>query len=109
MANLVYQPAQTLGTNLNLVAATAGGDRITPDDRGCLAFRNADTTSVVVTLVTPGNDKYGNARPDIAITVPVGATVLAGPLPGDLADPVDGRVVITYAKVTALTVGAFIL
>jgi hypothetical protein len=65
---------------------------------------------ITVTVLTPGNDKYGQARPDIAVAVP--ATTgerLIGPFPADLADPADGLVAITYSGVTSLTVAAVTL
>ena len=59
-----------------------------------------------VTVVVPGNTRYGQADPDVTITVPAGGTSLIGPLPRDLADPADGLVHITYSAVTSLTVAA---
>jgi hypothetical protein len=104
MAQIAYQQVSILGTAANLVAATSGGDTIAPSDRGALLVKNGDASPKTVTIVTPGNDKYGQARPDIAVVVAAGATELIGPLPQDLADPVTGQVGITYSAVTAVTV-----
>jgi hypothetical protein len=106
MAQIAYQQVSILGIAANLAAATGGGDTIAPSDRGALVVKNGDASSKTVTIVTPGNDKYGQARPDIAVVVAAGATELIGPLPQDLADPTTGLVGISYSAVTSVTVAA---
>jgi hypothetical protein len=110
MATLTYVQPTIAGTNPAFVAASGGGDKVPPNDRGYLHVRNASGGVITVTVLTPGNDKYGQARPDIAIAVP--ATTgerLIGPFPSDLADPTDGLVAITYSGVTSLTVAPITL
>lgn len=106
MAVLAYQGSKPTGVALNLVAASGGGDKVKPNDHGMFVVRNGDGTATTVTLVNPGSDKYGSARPDPTFSVAAGATVVFGPLPKDLADPSDGKVGFTYSKTTSLTVGA---
>lgn len=105
MATLSYQQSQILGLAVALTAASAGGDKVPTTERGALLVRNGDVAAKTVTVTTPGNDKYGQARPDIAITVAAGATALIGPFPSDLAGS-DGLVDITYSAVTSVTVAA---
>lgn len=105
MATLTYQQVSAAtGTAANLVAASAGGDKVLPNDRGALMVRNGSGSPINVTLLVPGNTKWGQAQPDPVIAVAAGATTLIGPLPTDLADPTDGLVAFTYSAVTSVTV-----
>lgn len=106
MAALAYQKSKIAGTAITLVAASAGGDTILPNDRGLLMVKNGDSSSHNVTIAVPGNTKYGQAEPDVTVSVAAGATELIGPFPRDLADPSDGRVHISYAATTSVTVAA---
>lgn len=107
MATLTYKQASaSVVSQAVQAAASAGGDKVLPHDRGMLVFRNGDAASKTVTLLVPGNTKYGQANPDVAHVVPAGATAYIGPLPADLADPADGLVAFTYSAVTACTVSA---
>lgn len=103
MATLAYQQIAFSGTAVNLVAASAGGDKVAPNERGAFMVRNASAASITVTVAVPGNTKYGQAQPDVAVAVAAGATTLIGPLPGDLADA-DGLIAITYSAVASVTV-----
>lgn len=104
MATLSYAQAGIAGTNPGFVAAAAGGDKIAPNDRGALLVHNAGAGSINVTIVVPGNTKYGLPNPDVVDAVPAGAYRIIGPFPADLADPADGLVAITYSGVTAVNV-----
>lgn len=106
MATLNYQTAKTTGTTLTFTAAAVGGDAVRPNDGAYVLVANGDGTSTTVTVVVPGTDKYGLARPDITVSVAAGATAVIGPFPSDLAS--SGLVNLTYSKVTSLTVAAFI-
>lgn len=106
MATLPYVQVGIAGTNPGLVAAAAGGDKVAPNERGALHVRNGSGASINVTVVVPGNTKYGQANPDVVVAVPAGADRLIGPFPSDLADPADGLVAITYSAVTTVTVAA---
>jgi hypothetical protein len=103
MATLGYHQVAIAGVNPAPAAATGGGDKIAPSDRGALLYANGSGATITVTIVVPGNDKYGSARPDIAVAIPAGESRLIGPFPSDLAGT-DGLVAITYSGVTSLTV-----
>lgn len=105
MATLAYQQVPIAGVVPTLAAATGGGDAIAPNDRGALMVKNGGGSPVTVTIVVPGNTKYGQAAPDVPVVVAAGATALIGPLPSDLGDPTTGLVGITYSGVTSVTVG----
>jgi hypothetical protein len=107
MATLTYVQPTITGVAPGYVAASGGGDKVAPNDRGYLFVRNASGGSITVTVATPGVDKYNQARPDIAVAVPAGADRAIGPFPADLGDTTtDGLVAITYTGVTSLTVAA---
>lgn len=105
MATLSYQQVKTTGTTVTFSAATSGGDAVKPNDRGLVLVKNGDSASHTVTVVTPGNDEYSQARPDVTVTVGASATAAIGPFPKDLADN-NGLVQLTYSAVTSVTVAA---
>lgn len=100
MANLTAQTTQVVGTVLTPVTPTAS-DTVPVGTR--LIVSNASGGSITITIVTPGNDTYGQARPDIAVPVAAGATTIFGPFGADLADPITGVVTITSSSQTSLT------
>jgi hypothetical protein len=106
MALLAYQNPKPSGVALNFTSAAGGGDTIKPEENGVLLVRNGDGTATTVTVVVPGDDKYGQARPDLTFSVAAAATAAFGPLPVDLGDVSDDLIDITYSKVTSLTVAA---
>lgn len=104
MALIAPQTAKILGTTITYAPATAGGDTVSPSGRACLHVRNGSAGAVTVTVVTPGNTRYGQADPDVPVTVAAGAEVAIGPFPSELADPSTGLVGVTYSAVTSVTV-----
>ena len=106
MTNLSYQSAKIGGTPVTLAAATAGGDTVQPNSRGALLVQNGSGASVTVTVAVPGNTKYGQPEPDVAVTVAAGAYELIGPFPQDLGDPADGLVHVTYSAAASVNVAA---
>lgn len=106
MATLTYQTASIAGAAYATVAAAAGGDKVAPNDRGAVLVTNGSGSPITVTVAVPGNTKYGQAAPDVPVTVPASGSRLIGPFPSDLADPTDGLVAITYSAVTTVTVAA---
>lgn len=108
MATLTYQQVSvTAGLAPVLAAATVTtGDAATPNDRGFFMVKNGSGSPINVTVVVPGNTKYGLANPDPSIAVAAGATTLIGPLPVDLGDPTTGLVTVICSSVTTVTIGA---
>lgn len=106
MATLTYQQVSNTTVFVpTLAAASGGGDSIAPNDRGFLEVKNGSGATITVTMIVPGNTKYGLAQPDPTYAVIAGATAKIGPLPSDLANPATGLVDFTYSGVTSLTVG----
>lgn len=102
MATLPAQTVSVLGTDLTLNAAAGGGDKVSPGTT--LIIRNGSGAGITVTVVVPGNTKYGVAAPDYTKVVPAGGISVIGPLPQDLADPITNLIDLTYSGVTTLTV-----
>lgn len=106
MALLAKQSASVVGTTLTMNTAAGGGDTVLVDGAGIyLLVRNGDATSKTVTIVDPGT-KFGQANPDIPVTVAAGAQALIGPIPPEFADS-NSLVSITYSAVTSVTVAVF--
>jgi hypothetical protein len=108
MATLTAQSVSVTGTDVTMAAASAGGDKVAA---GCvLHVRNGSGSSINVTILTPGNDKYGLARPDIVKAVGAGVQTAFRLDQYDLADPADSYLIsITYSAVTTVTVGAVLI
>lgn len=102
MALLTHQAPKLTGTAVTYAAASAGGDTLGRTTNGVLRVKNGGAGAVTVTVVTPGNTQYGQADPDIPVSVAAGAEVAIGPFPDSLA--VDGVISVTYSAVTSVTV-----
>lgn len=88
------------GTTITYSTVTAT-DTIVPDDRSFIVWKNTNAGANTVAVVVPGAD-YGQARPDVAITVP--ATTgerWYGPMVADLADPTTGLISVTNSQTGA--------
>jgi hypothetical protein len=104
MALLAPQTAKITGTALSYAAATAGGDTLSPSGRACLHVRNGSAGAITVTVVTPGNTRYGQADPDIPVAVPAAGEVAIGPFPPELGDPATGLISVDYSAAASVTV-----
>lgn len=72
MALISPQAMAVTGTAITMSAPTAT-DTLRPTDRGFYIVRTTGT-STNVTITVPGNDAFGQARPDVVVAV--GATAL---------------------------------
>lgn len=102
MALLTYQPPTLAGTPITYAAASADGDTMGRTAAGALRVKNGSAAAITVTVITPGNTQYGQADPDIPVSVAAGAEVAIGPFPDGLA--VDGVISVTYSAVASVTV-----
>lgn len=106
MATIPYQSSLVTGlAALTFTACNGGGDKVLPNDRGVIVFKNGDAASKTISIDVPGT-KYGQTYTDISLVVAAGATAVLGPFPADLANPADGLVQILYSAVTSCTIGA---
>jgi hypothetical protein len=104
MADITLTQSRVDGIALTGVAATAGPDRVRPDDRGLIIVHNASGVTVVITIVDPGLTKYSKANPDlVSTTIAAGAHWAFGPFPADLADTSDGYMDLTAAPFASVT------
>lgn len=104
MAILTALVPSATGTTYTTNAASAGGDKVTPGNCSILVT-NGSGASITLTVDVPGNDQFGLARPDIAITIAAGTSKLCGPFPTSIANPADGYVNLSYSATTSVTVG----
>lgn len=102
MATLAHQAPSLYGTTVTYAAADVAGDDLGHTRAGVLRVKNGSAGAITVTVVTPGNTKYGQADPDIPVAVAAGTEVAIGPFPDELA--VDGVVSVTYSAVASVTV-----
>jgi hypothetical protein len=100
MANLVPQNTAVTGTTLTGYSPTVTvGDTVPIGSK--VIVHNASGSSINVTVVTPGNDSYGLARPDIVTAVAAGAKAQFGPFPPDLGDPAASYLVTLICSAVA--------
>lgn len=101
MATLSYKQASILGVVAAPAAVGASGDKVNVHDHGAVLIHNDSASSITVTVAYPGNNKYGQANPDIPVTVAAGVTKLIGPFPHDLGDSADSNLVALSYSATA--------
>ncbi len=101
MAVLSAQTTGVTGTTLTPVTPTVTTGDTVPVGSHVLV-RNGSGSPINVTIETPGNDTYGQARPDIVTAVAAGAVAKFGPFPVDLADPVTGLVKLICSAVASV-------
>jgi hypothetical protein len=100
MALLTAQAPNITGTAMTYSAVNAS-DTITPGNNLYLHVKTAGT-GTTVTVVVPGS-LYGQARPDVAVTLGTNTDRIIGPLVGDLADPTTGLITVQYSATTSVT------
>jgi len=96
MALISPQAMAVTGTAPTFSAPTAS-DTMAPTDRGVYIVRTTGTATTVV-MVVPGNDEFGQARPDVSVSV--GATAVhAIPLTAYVraADATTGLITVTHS------------
>ena len=102
-------PTQTIsqgGLQPSLQAASSGGDTYQPSSSTFLQIKNGSGSQITVTVVTTAT-AYGQPISNIALAVPAGAEVFAGPFdPGEVQQPGSTLANLTYSAVTSLTIAA---
>jgi len=106
MALISAQTPVRGGVALTFSAANAGGDTVRTGDRVYLLVRNSDASAKTVTIDVPGNTSYGQANPDVSLSVAAGATAIFGPIDSVFVQPGTNPPTanITYSAVTSVTV-----
>ena len=96
-------------TKATLVAAEATGNDFDNDSKTYVEIANADASTTDVTVVGQRNLPTGQSATKV-ITVPIAGSRLIGPFPaGIFSRDSDGHVLLTFEKVTALTIAVFSL
>jgi len=104
MATIPVVTPAISGAAMTATNATAGPDTLTPAGRPVhLIVNNASGGAITVTVVVPGNTKYGPANPDVT-----SASIGAGAhgvilLPADIADPTTGLIGVTASATTSVS------
>ena len=65
-------------------------------------------TAITTTVVVPGTT-WGQANPDVAISIGTSTDRIIGPLVAALADPSTGLVTITHSVTTSVTAAALLV
>lgn len=104
MATVPIAQQQIGGTLLTATAATAGPDKVKPG--AVLIINNAGGSAITVTVVVPGNTKYGQPEPDVtSVSIPASRIGVIGPLAKDLAGS-DGLVSFTCSASASVSLYA---
>ena len=103
MAVLAAQQILTTGLTATFASAAGGGDKFANTGRQIVEIVNGDSSSMTVTVVTPGTYK-GKAIADDTITVGAGVRKHIGPFDPEIYNNSSGQVDLAYSGVTSLTV-----
>lgn len=93
--------ANVTGTGPTMAAPTTT-ETIDTSSGNTLLLVTVGATATTVTLVVPGNDEYGLARPDVT-SASLSNTTRAFLIPRSAADSSTGMVTVTFSQVTAVT------
>ncbi len=88
----------------NGVAATVGGDAFDNDGATLFAVKNGAGAPITVTFAFSATLDGVAVAAGKQVSVPAGATVVAGPFPKGIYNDANGRVQVTYSAVTTVTV-----
>lgn len=99
MALINPQPLAVTGTSPTFSTPTAS-DTLRPSDRGVYSVRTTGTATTVV-FVIPGNDEFGQPRPDVSSTL--GATDFREFALAAYTRAVDANGLVTITHSGALT------
>jgi len=96
----------TAPSSLTYGSANADGSYFANNGNVFLHARNASAGAIVVTFTVTG--AIGGLTPaNITVTVPLtSGDKMIGPFPPEVFNDAQGRVLVTYASVTSLTVAA---
>jgi hypothetical protein len=103
MATVATKQIVRAGAVPAYVAASAGGDKVTPGPSTFLHVKNGSAGEITCTVVTPGSVD-GLAVADLAVAVPAAGEAMVGPISAGLfRDPADGLAAITWSASASVT------
>lgn len=88
-------------------AAVSASDTIVPDEDMFLHVKNAGGSPDTVTIVIPGNDRFGSPIPDPTVSVPATTGDRMIPISPAMVDPATGLVTVTHSFTTSVTCALF--
>lgn len=92
---------------LFVAATVTTGDTFVAGNDTFLVIKNGSGVSTTATVVVPGNDEFGTAKPDMSVVVAAGTERYIPLRNTGLIDLATGLVTVICAPVTTITVGAF--
>lgn len=105
MANLATQRLGLTGTTVTFVAASAGGDTLTPAGGTFLHVKNGGVASINVTVDSVRPCDQGSDH-DLVVAVAAGAEKLIPVQDAARFANTSGLATVTYSAVTSVTVAA---
>lgn len=106
MSMIATQTVTSAGLTPSLQACSSGGDTWSPGATTMLYIKNGDSVQHTVTVVTTAT-VYGQPISNVAIPIPAGGEVMAGPFdPGMVANATTTLATVTYDVVTSMTIAA---
>ena len=85
-------------------ATVTVGDTFAPNGRSFVTVKNGSGGSINVTVAVPGNDDFGNAKPDLVVAV-AAATERDIPINrAEFVDPATNLVTVVCSAVTTVTI-----
>src|SRR3954463_13044861 len=103
MALLTVQQISAPSVIPTYSAVSASDTIANADDRTFLHVKNVSGTNDTVTIVIPGNDQFGSAIPDPAITVVLTTGDRMIPLTAAMADPSTSLITVTHSQTASVT------
>lgn len=104
MALLTPTLAKLIGQAITPITPNVGGDTIPAGDRLILLALNSSGGALPIVIAVPGNTPYGQAQPDVTVSVPATSQRVIGPFPPGLRDDADNLIHLTYTSgVTGLS------
>lgn len=105
MSQIVTQTVTLAGLAPSLQACSSS-DTYAPSATTFLYVKNGDTVQHTVTVHTTAS-LYGQPISNVAIPVPAGSEIMAGPFdPGMVASPETTLATVTYDAVTSMSIAA---
>lgn len=105
MAALTVQTLVDSGSAITFVAASVSDTADVGNGRNTfLVYKNTNAAARIMNVVVPGNTSYGQALPDVPVTVPLTNGERWIPLRKEYADQDTNRATITVADASGVTV-----
>lgn len=102
MALLAPQAVSIVGTTPTYSTVNATDTVKLTSNNLYLHVKNANAGAVTVTVVVPGT-KFGQANPDVVVTIAPGAEKFIGSFAGEMVDPTTQLISVTFSPTATVT------